>query len=299
MKLYFVVSNFCNNKGRFFQIYGISYGIWRCGRVTVWQFKFCETVRFRCGYFSNILCRSGIREVANGTDEFFIMDIIDGGTVIAEAIRFMGAIHIALCDFLSFRNGPVFQLVIESVFNVMVDHHLIPLGVLLRKVRNRQNGIGFVYDFPVEPIVEFGGIEIQLHKLHITVVQNSPFDCLVAFHVGIFYIRMLTRILVRYIVKNRFPDDGIELVIDVTDSQGELPFGIGQKAILFDKLGNTPLYFGPCQRNRCICASSCYVQRLFRFCTIFFGKPFSGTAFPAMFLHITDYGQLAVVVSVP
>ena len=305
MKLYFVVANFCNNKGRFFQIYGISYGIRRCGRVAVWQLKFCGTVHFwygycgicllvRCGNARDILLCFGIREVPQNMDVLPFMSIVDGGTIIAKAIVFVCAIYITPCNLFSFRYGPVFQFFIKSVLKVMVDHHLIPVRVLCG-----ENRVGFIHNLPVEPVVELGRAEIQLHKLHIVIIQNCPSNSFVTFCVSVFDSGVFTGILVWYISENRIPDNGIELVIDFTDSQGGLLFGIGQKAILFDKLGNAPLHLGPCQSNRSICTAFGYIQRLFRFRTVFFGKPFCGTAFPAMFLHIADYGQLAFAVSVP
>ena len=208
-----MVTDFCNLKGSIFQIYGISYGIRRCGRVTVWQFKLCGTVHFQCVYFGNILCCSVIREVAYDTDEFLIRDIIDGGTIITKTIVFMCAIYITLCNLFSFRYGPVFQFFIKSVLKVVVDHHLIPVCVLCG-----ENRVGFIHDLTVEPVVELGRAEIQIHKLHVVIVQNCPSYCFVTCCVSMFDSGVFTGVLVWYISENRIPDDGIELVIDGPDS---------------------------------------------------------------------------------
>ena len=55
-----------------------------------------------------------------------LLQIIDSGTVIGKAVAFHGSGNIPLCRLFRFCQRFVLQSFIEAVFNVVIDHHLIP-----------------------------------------------------------------------------------------------------------------------------------------------------------------------------
>ena len=124
--------------------------------------------------------------------------------------------------------------------------HRMGRGGLLLLLGLGEGGIGFVHNFPMQPVAEVGHIVIQTHKLRLCNGECRPFDCRIALNYRIFPVRIFAGVLIGHIFQHQIPDDRFIAVIGLPDGRrgaGILPrqpFRIGHD--LFHKFGRAVLF---------------------------------------------------------
>ena len=72
-----------------------------------------------------------IRVVANNTEVSPLLQIVDRRAIVGKTVRPHCAVHIALGHLLGFLQRGVFQALVKTVLEMVVDHYLIPASILL------------------------------------------------------------------------------------------------------------------------------------------------------------------------
>ena len=202
--------------------------------------------------------------------------VVDGCTIICEAVAFHRTVHIALCGFFCFFQRLIVQFLIKAVFKVMICHDLIPWGHPLGIIINHFFGQPF-------RLLRKRVIKLpHFDDLRIDAARPQVLFCAVACSKEVFAVCPQTtqKAIVRVVFQQRL-------------------FLFCEEFIFSDELRNPPLYFRPCQFNGFWTSGADDKEIVALLAAVLVSKPCSSFFFTSMLLHIPHYSVFAFDISVP